>query len=312
MASHWIEWDAEYPTSCRGGVAAIGNFDGVHLGHAALLAELIKQARRLAGPAVVLTFEPHPRIVLGQPSPIPLTTPQERVDLLLQAGIDQVIVVRTVKELLALSPAEFFDRVVIERLKARGLVEGSNFRFGRNRAGDLDTLRRMCSAASIELTVVASEQRMGMEISSSRVRSALLRGEVTEAATLLGRRYTLCGEVVQGQRRGRTIGFPTANLDRVPTLIPADGVYAVRVFGEGIEGWPGAANVGSNPTFGEQQRKIEVHLIGYTGNLYDKRLRIEFVQRLRDTRRFPGLTELIHQLRVDVQSAQELLRELEK
>jgi riboflavin kinase/FMN adenylyltransferase len=214
-------------------------------------------------------------------------------------GADHVLVLRTTHDLLALTAAEFFARVVQQRLAARALVEGVNFGFGRNREGNIDTLAQLCRAAGMPLTIVPPLLADGAEVSSSRVRSLLLRGAVAEVADLLGRPYRLHGTVGTGQRRGQTIGFPTANLDRVETLIPGDGVYAVRApLGEAV--WPGAANVGPNPTFGEQARKVEVHLIGFQGDLYGRPLAVDFVQRLRDTRRFGSAAELVEQLRRDV------------
>ena len=309
MANFTVDWRETPPETCRAGAVAIGNFDGVHRGHASLLAALRAQARSVGGPAVALTFDPHPLELLrpGQMLPV-LTTPADRARLLHDLGADHVLVLRTTHDLLALTAAEFFARVVQERLAARALVEGVTFGFGRNREGNIDTLAQLCRAAGMPLTVVPPLLVDGVEVSSSRVRSLLLRGAVAEAAALLGRPYRLHGTVGTGQRRGQTIGFPTANLDRVQTLIPGDGVYAVHVpLGGAV--WPGAANVGPNPTFGEQARKVEVHLIGFQGDLYSRPLAVDFVQRLRDTRRFGSAAELVEQLRRDVDRASAMLKD---
>jgi len=306
MAAHTIDWNAMPPGDCRGGAVAIGNFDGVHRGHAALIAELHRQARERGGPAVALTFDPHPLDLLrpGQAPPL-LTTAVERGRLLLELGADRVLVLRITAEMLALRATEFFSQVIQQRLNTRALVEGVNFGFGRGREGNIDTLAQLCGPAGIRLTVVPPVVLDGVEVSSSRVRSALTAGAVREAAALLGRPYRLQGTVGVGQRRGQKLGFPTANLEHLLTLAPGDGVYAVRVSAQG-QRWAGAANVGPNPTFGETVRKIEVHLIGFQGDLYGEPLAVDFIERLRDTRSFAHVGELVEQLRRDIEAAREI------
>ena len=201
--------------------------------------------------------------------------------------------------------------MVQERLAARALVEGEDFGFGRNRSGNVATLRELCTASGIELSVVPPLRLGGVVVSSSRVRAALDSGAVGEAARLLNRPYRLQGNVATGQRRGRTLGFPTANLDPLGTLAPANGVYAVRVPHGGTV-WPGAANIGPNPTFGESARKVEVHLIGFDGDLYGQELAVDFLERLRDTRPFAGAADLREQLRRDVERARHLATEGDK
>lgn len=303
MAVHTIDWDATPPGDCRRGAISIGNFDGVHRGHAALLAELRRQADALVGPAIALTFDPHP-IELLRPAQAPprLTTTEDRSQLLLDLGADCVVVLRANHELLALRASEFFAEVIQKRLQARALVEGTNFGFGRGREGDVNTLAKLCEPAGIGLTVVPPVILDGFEVSSSRVRSALTAGNVREAAVLLDHPYRLHGRVGSGQRRGQKLGFPTANLEQVQTLVPGDGVYAVRVPYEG-KVWPGAANIGPNPTFGEKARKVEIHLIGFQGDLYGKWLAVDFVDRLRDTRPFKIVAELVEQLKLDIEEA---------
>ena len=309
MAAHTIDWDALPPEECRRGAVAIGNFDGVHRGHAALLAELRRQADAINGPVIALTFDPHPIEPLrpGQ-TPPRLTTPEDRTRLLHELGADHVLVLRATHALLALRAEEFFAQVIQERLDARGLVEGPNFGFGRGREGDVTTLARLCEPAAIRLTVVPPLIRDGMEVSSSRVRAALTAGNVREAASLLGRRYRLHGLVGRGQRRGQQLGFPTANLEQLQTLVPGEGVYAVRVPHQG-KTWPGAANVGPNPTFGEMAWKVEIHLIGFQGDLYGWPLTVDFVERLRDTRPFQSVADLIEQLRHDIEQARRIADE---
>lgn len=309
MASRTITWQDMPPPECRGGALAVGNFDGVHLGHAALLAKLREQARAVAGPAVAVTFDPHPLELLRPGKPLALlTTPRDRSRLLQELGADEVVVLRTTPDLLALTAEAFFARVIRERFAARAMVEGVSFGFGHNREGNTATLERLCAEASIPLTIVPPVLLDGAEVSSSRIRAALQCGAVEEAARLLGRPYRLHGIVAVGQRRGQTLGFPTANLEQIAVVAPGDGVYAVRAEVDGAV-WPGAANIGPNPTFGEHARKVEVHLIGFEGDLYGKALAVDFLRRLRDTRPFSGAAELAGQLRRDVEHAQRVFEE---
>ncbi len=294
------------PAACRGGAVTIGNFDGVHLGHRSLLAELRRQAQAVGGPAVAVTFDPHPLQLLRPERFLPvLTTTADRAALLQAGGADEVLILRTSPELLRLTPDDFFTEVLIGRLTARALVEGQDFRFGRDRAGSVEALAALCRDKGLVLSVVPPLVRDGVVVSSSRVRNALLAGDVRKATALLGRPYRLHGTVGVGQRRGRRLGFPTANLERFETVVPGDGVYAVRAWLQGA-GWPAAANVWPNPTFGEDARKVEVHLIGFSGDLYGAALTVDFVDRLRDTRPFDGVEDLVRQLRADVDQASRL------
>src|SRR5262249_17791433 len=205
-----------------------------------------------------------------------LTTIQDRAELLLGHGADHVLVLRTSWELLHLNAEEFFQRVVCTQLGARAIVEGVNFGFGRDREGTVDNLRDLCSSSGIELDIVPPlKSANGVAISSSRVRSALVQGDVAGAIQLLGHPYRLRGRVGGGQRRGQKLGFPTANLEQLASLVPGDGVYAVRVIHDNRV-WPGAANVGPNPTFAEQARKVEVHLLDFHGDLYGQELAVDF------------------------------------
>jgi riboflavin kinase/FMN adenylyltransferase len=306
MPTEALAWQHALAKAQLQGAVSIGNFDGVHEGHTALVAELRRRATQAGGPAIVLTFEPHPLKVLRPERFLPvLTTPEDRARLLHAAGADQVIALPTDRHLLQLTARDFFDQVIRERLAPRALVEGPNFGFGRDRAGNIEALARWCGETGIDLTIVPPLLLDGEPVSSSRVRAALLAGAVGEASRLLGRRYRVHGVVGTGQRRGSRLGFPTANLDHIHTLLPADGVYAVRVRWAEAD-WPGAANVGPNPTFGEDARKVEVHLIGYQGDLYGEPLAVDFVERIRETRAFAGADALLTQIRIDVREAERL------
>jgi riboflavin kinase/FMN adenylyltransferase len=304
MATAVLDWTGQAPAGFVGGAASVGNFDGVHRGHQALVAAAARWAGRVGGPAVAVTFDPPPYQVLFPDAPPrpPLTTLPDRADLLHAAGADHVVILRTTRDLLKLSPEAFFGEVLVRLLGAQAVVEGYDFRFGRGRTGDDETLRRLCQANGVGFEEVPPLAVGGEVVSSSRVRAALIGGEVAVAADLLGRPYRVTGLVVGGARRGRTIGFPTANLGDVPTVLPGNGVYAVRATVDGST-WPAAANVGPNPTFGEDARKVEVHLIGFTGDVYGRPMAVEFVRKLRDTRPFAGPAELVEQLSRDVEAA---------
>lgn len=302
MAVVSLSVDQHPPGAVTGGVVAIGNFDGVHRGHAAL----IEVARRLSPRVVPVTFDPHPlKLLVPERFQPPLTTIAERSRLLHELGAEHVVVLRTSPELLALTPREFFDNVIVDSLKATGVVEGFNFRFGHDRAGSNETLRILCREKGLEFREVSAFEDGGRPVSSSRVREAIQSGDVKTATELLGRNYRITGNVGYGAMRGRTIGFPTANLNDVETIVPAIGVYAVRaITSEGR--FVGATNVGPNPTFGENARKIEVHLLDFAGDLYGKTIDVDFVARLRDTKKFENVDALIDQMRRDVDEARRL------
>ena len=307
MTIHRIKWSDYPPGSCTGGCVTVGNFDGVHRGHAALVAAAKRWATRLGGPAVAVTFDPPPVALLNPPAwKLPLATLAGRADALRAAGADEVVALQTDASLLALSAEAFFEDVLVRQLGARAIVEGYNFHFGRGRGGNVVTLRAMCADAGIAFEEVPPLLFEGEAISSSRVRAAVNAGDVKLAAELLDHPYRISGDVVEGAKRGRTIGFPTANLANVRTLPPAEGVYAVRASVEGGT-YAAAANIGPNPTFGEDARKIEVYLLDFAGDLYGKVMQVEFVARLRETRPFANADALKAQLERDVAEARRVL-----
>ncbi len=300
MAIFQYSLNRQVPEECRGGVLTLGNFDGVHQGHQALLRETALQARELGIRAIAVTFDPHPWQIL-RPNLFPplITTVEDRAQIMLKSGADHVLILRTSQEMLDLDAQEFFDRILLHDLEVRALVEGFNFGFGRNREGTTDRLRQFCREANRPLTLVNPKVVQGDTVSSSRVRRELLAGRVALAKELLGRPYCLKGTVVVGQRRGAQLGFPTANLEQVQTVLPGNGVYAGEAEGE-MGRFRAAINIGPNPTFGESARKIEVHLLDYQGDLYGKRLTVTFHTKLRETRPFASVEELIQQIRSDV------------
>lgn len=293
-------------SAIRGGFVSIGNFDGVHRGHRSMIALLVARAREQSVPAVVFTFDPHPISLLRpESSPPPLSTLARKLELLDQCGVDAALVYPTDKALLELTPHEFFEQIIQESLAARGLVEGPNFFFGHNRAGDVVLLGELCRAAGITLEVVPPLAIGDMLVSSTEIRRLIQQGRVKTAGELLGACYRLQGTVIEGARRGRTIGFPTANLTGIDTVMPLDGVYAGRV-DQGGSSYAAAINIGPNPTFSEQGRKVEVHLIDYRGDLYGRALAVDLIDRLRDTVPFAGIEALQNQLKRDVEQARAL------
>jgi riboflavin kinase/FMN adenylyltransferase len=314
-------------SSARSAVA-VGNFDGVHLGHAELARRLVQVAGRLGVPAVALTFDPHPAsIVRPEAAPVPLTTPARRAELLLALGLDMVLVQPADRGLLSLSAEDFYRQVLRDRLDAAAIVEGSDFRFGAGRAGDIDVLRGLCGRDGVILDIVEPIVNAGSLVSSSRLRALLAAGDVAAANALLTALFRLSGTVVVGARRGAALGFPTANLADIATLVPGSGVYAARarvrrpeqaeagwpaepglsgagVPGVGVTDWYAAAvHVGPNVTFGATATTVEAHLVGYSGDCYTATLDIDFLDRLRDTWRFPSVEALQAQLTADVAEA---------
>jgi riboflavin kinase/FMN adenylyltransferase len=297
------------PPHLKSGAVAIGNFDGVHLGHARIVERLLAAARAVDGPAVVFTFDPHPvRLLRPNEAPPPLTWTDRKAKLLVDLGVDGMVAYPTDEALLNLSPREFFDRIVLEKLDARALVEGPNFCFGRGRAGTIEMLREFCDEASIALEIVEPVVIDGEYVSSSRVRGLIAAGRIDEAGHMLTRPYRIRGMVTHGAARGSKIGFPTANVGAIDTLLPGQGVYAGLATVDGNV-WPAAINLGPNPTFGEQGVKVEVHLIGFDAQIYGAPLVVDFLSRLRDIQPFAGIDALRAQLACDVEAARAIARQ---
>ncbi len=289
----------------RGVVAALGNFDGVHLGHQEVLRRAVEEGRRRDMKVVAATFHPHPRTVLGAGNPPKLLTPVAlRCEVLLRYGADEAWVIPFDLDLSRKSPEQFVRDVLVGEVGAEVVVVGANFRFGHRAAGDFqDLLRLMREAGGTAVAVQVRGADMERGISSTRIRALISEGEVTEAAGLLGRPYALRGEVVVGDMRGRTIGFPTANVLPDPdAVIPARGVYAgfVRV---GEEDYAACTNVGVAPTFQRAESRVEAYLLDFEGDLYGRAVDVSFVRRIREERRFSGIDELKGQVQKDVQEA---------
>ena len=288
-------------------VAAVGNFDGVHLGHQRILATLKERAMPHGGTVVVISFDPHPQRVLHpDTAPRLIATHKQKVAWLEEAGVDLMLELPFTRELAALTPAAFVERVLLRGLQVAEIHIGRNFRFGHDRAGNFETLEELGRRHGFTAMAVAGVRQDGMRISSSRVRTALGAGDVELAAELLGRDEELVGQVVPGNARGRILGFPTANLTVENELVPFTGVYATHLLVDD-EPLPAVTNIGSRPTFPGAGPAVETHILDYQGDLYGQRIRLRFTRRLRDEQRFAGLEELKAQIARDVTAARKVL-----
>jgi riboflavin kinase/FMN adenylyltransferase len=300
------------PEAARGSVVALGNFDGIHLGHQAVIDAAREAAQRLEAPLGMLTFEPHPRSVLrpGE-APFRLTPFHIKSRLVAELGLDLLFTLHFDEGFAQRSADAFIREVIVEGLGARHVAVGYDFVFGHRRQGTAALLAERGRELGFAVSVVAPAQGPNGEVySSTRIRDHLTRGEPREAAVLLGRTWEIEGRVEQGDQRGRTIGFPTANLSLGDYLRPAAGVYAVRVAVEGagpVEWRPGVANLGKRPTFGGEDLRLEVHLFDFAGDLYGKHLRVALVDFLRPERKFAGLDALKAQIAEDAERARRIL-----
>jgi riboflavin kinase/FMN adenylyltransferase len=291
---------------------AIGNFDGVHTGHRAL----ITRARELASRTVALTFHPHPSAVLSPHGAPPiLCSLDRRTELLREAGADEVVALPFTRELASLSADAFIDDIVLGQLGARAIVVGYDFNYGHARSGSIETLAAHCARTNTELAVVAPVDVDGEVASSSKIRGYLKAGDLVHAERLLGRRWDIEGSVVHGAKRGRAIGIPTANIAPTSDLVVAPGIYAVTL--SVVDGAPGeqamaaVASLGTNPTFVDQGGLVlEVHVLDWDGDLYDRMVRTTFVARLRDEAKYDGIDALLVQIRQDIADARKLLTPL--
>jgi riboflavin kinase/FMN adenylyltransferase len=296
------------PLCPEGSVACIGAFDGLHLGHGALVRHAAARARALGVPLAALSFEPLPREFFARGAPPPrLMLPRARAEGLWALGADVAGLLRFNAAFAAMSPDEFAARVLAGRLQAREVWVGPGFRYGHRRTGDLETLR----ASGARLGFVAGEidpvQFDGERVSSTRIRAALVAGDFAVATRLLGRPYAIGGRVVRGRQLGRTLGYPTANLrfgGKVPAL---QGVYATRVHGVGDAPWPSVSSFGTRPTVDGVEPLLEAHLFDFSGDLYGRRIEVEFVARLRDEEKYPDLPTLVAQMDRDAAQARHIL-----
>lgn len=286
----------------------IGNFDGLHLGHRAVLVRLVARARALGVPAVVMSFEPTPReYFMGSAAPPRLSSFREKYLGLQGQAVDRLFCARFDAQMASLAPEEFIRDYLVDGLGVRYLVIGDDFRFGRNRAGDFATLRAAGEAQGFEVEETPTCILDGTRVSSTAVRAALAEGDLDLAASLLGRHYGMTGRVIEGRRLGRTLGFPTVNLRPGRRVLPLTGVFAVVVKGVGDQPWPAVASLGTRPTVDGTEPLLEAHLFDFSGDLYGRRVTVEFVARLRDELRFEDIGRLTEHMRRDAELARRIL-----
>ena len=294
----------------RGCVATIGNFDGVHLGHQAVIGQLAEKAQELGLPTQVIVFEPQPQEFFQPRAAVPrLMRLREKLQALRRYSVNRVLCLRFDARFSAMEPEEFIRRILIEGLGVRYLVVGDDFRFGRKRRGDFDMLAAAGQRHGFQVvnmhTVTIDEER----VSSTRIRATLAVGDLATAEKLLGRPYRMCGRVAHGDKLGRTLGFPTANIHLHRKVTPITGIFAVEVFGLRIEPVPGAANVGTRPTVGGTRTLLEVHLLDFDEDIYGEQVQVNFLRKFRDEKRFDSLDELRHWIARDVEDVRAFFRE---
>jgi riboflavin kinase/FMN adenylyltransferase len=281
----------------------IGNFDGVHLGHQAMLERLRREAAARGLPAAVMTFEPHPREFFApDQAPTRLSSLREKLEILAGLGVDRSYVCRFSYDLARTPPETFVEQVLVRGLAVRWLLVGDDFRFGARRGGDLKLLQAMAAGRGYDVESITSVTIAGRRVSSTAIREALAAGDLELAAQLLGRPYSISGRVVPGERIGRTLGFPTANIRMRHNRPPLQGIFAVHVHGIGEAPLPGAASLGVRPTLhAKGAPTLEVHLLDFDGDIYGRHLRVEFVRKLRDEEKFADVETLRRQIARDIE-----------
>lgn len=308
MQSITVHYPASFPLPGmpKGGqVLAIGDFDGLHLGHREVIRRAVETAERLRLPAAIMTFHPHPREVLGQSKYVRHITPlREKLELFAQAGVDVAYIMNFDKSFSQISPSQFVEELLV-KLKVSTVVVGFDFRFGHNVGGDPDILCEL-AAGRFAVEVVRPYHMDGVKVSSTLIRDHLERGDVARVEHLLGRRYSISGKVVHGAARGRQIGFPTANIELDgPYVVPMNGVYAIRLEWSG-QAYYGVMNIGTKPTFEDAaQRSLEAHLFDFGHTIYGESVRLELLSYIRPERKFASIDELVAQIGNDVATAKE-------
>jgi riboflavin kinase/FMN adenylyltransferase len=292
-------------------VITIGNFDGVHLGHQALFHEVIEKALEIGGTSVAVTFEPHPIRVLQQNGYPPLITLYEqKVELIERTGIDVLICIPFTRAFAAIPAQEFLEEILIRRIGMKAFVVGGDYAFGKNREGNLEFLKKYSSSHHFELIVadwIQSQSNGKSRISSTRIRDLVMDGAVGDAQKLLGRHYQIRGTVEHGRNRGgKLLGFPTANIKLYDELAPKSGVYAVTVEHAG-RCFKGVANIGYSPTFDDNVFTVEVHILDFSSDIYGDKIRVNFIERIRDEIKFSGIDSLSQQIQKDVEAAREII-----
>jgi riboflavin kinase/FMN adenylyltransferase len=295
----------------RNPVVTLGNFDGVHLGHQRILRRVKEEASKIAGEAVVITFEPHPlKILAPERCPPLLSSFRKKMMLIEKSGIETVLCIQFSLLFSRITPFVFVRSILVDKIGARKIIVGYNYRFGKGQRGDVSILKKICDPFHVEVEVADALRIGDTTVSSSKIRELIKTGSVEEASRLLGRDYPIIGRVAEGAKRGQTLGFPTANVEAVDELYPLEGIYAVEVSRHG-ERFKGVANIGYNPTFvpeaGEKRKTptLEVHILDFNRNIYGEEIEVNFKKRIRDEIRFSSPAELVTQIRKDIEWAKE-------
>lgn len=307
-----VTGSAIYTKTLEASIVTIGNFDGVHRGHAEIFAHLKKQSVERGLPTVVVTFEPHPlKILAPDTAPAMITTFEQKIALIEASGIDYLAVVPFTKEFSRLPAEDFVVNLLCSSLGMKHIIIGHDYAFGRNREGNYQTLEQLGTLHGFTLEDLPPIGEQEVIFSSSLVRSAVVDGYMEEAARILGRYYQISGTVVHGRHIGHSLGFPTANIATQNELLPPDGVYAVLALVDG-QYVKGACNIGCNPTFGANSRTVEVFLLDFSGNIYDFGISVLFVGMLRTEQKFPDVTALRIAIREDVSRTRAILKDIKK
>ena len=289
-------------------VITVGNFDGVHIGHQGLLKEVKKRADKMSGTSIVLTFEPHPLKVLKEKK-IPLITPFERkIELIEKLGIDVVICLPFTREFSKVSAREFVEEILLKKIGMREIVVGYDYTFGHKREGNIDLLKKLGDELGFKVCILGPILVDNMIVSSTRIRNLIMEGELEKVKTLLNRYYQVSGEVIAGHDRGgRLLGFPTANLKLVNEVFPKNGVYVVEViYNNKVYG--GVTNIGFKPTFGNDALSVETHILDFDQNIYGKKIKLNFIKRLRNEKKFSSIEALAAQIKRDIEEARKILQ----
>ena len=298
----------DLPVSFSSAAVTLGNFDGVHLGHRELFRSLIRTAKQLNCPSIVYTFDPHPlKILAPEKAPLLLNTTAEKQRLIAASHVDYLIETPFTNDFATMSPEQFVSDVLVSQLKIKALIVGYDYAFGKGRCGNTDFLKACGEKYGFAVEVLQPVGDDGLPYSSTRIRKMISKGDVNGVVRLLGRQYNLEGIVVPGDQRGRKLGFPTANIETEKEQLPAPGVYAVKVRHK-LQEYGGVVNIGCRPTFDVKGSTIEVYLLDFTGELYGEKLRLYFVERLRDEQKFDSIEALIDTIEMDVVRARQILQ----
>ena len=293
-----------------GTVATMGNFDGIHLGHQTLVRNTVEESQRLGYPSTVLTFEPHPlKVLVPERAPSLILSYEDKMALLQSLGVDIVVAQRFDLQFASIAADEFVCRFLVDRLKIKKLWVGRDLRFGQGRKGGTDTLLRLAPGAGFEVGVLDPILLNGIRISSSRIRQLVEEGRVDEVRPMLGRYHFVSGRIVRGHRRGQKLGFPTANIATETEVVPLNGIYATLIQVKNKQRLS-VSSVGVNPTFGDGPRTVESFILDFDGDIYGERVKLAFVQRIRDEKKFVLVKDLIGQMDEDVKRAKALFKEL--